>query len=326
MARRVVPVPAGYLSALLLAVSRSAPRVSVIIPMYNAVGTIEATLRSVAEQTFGDWEVVAVDDASTDDTARLAASLDPRIRVVRVERNAGPAAARNLALRHARGELVALLDADDGWLPTYLERMVARYDAEDRGGDVGIVTCDAFVDGPGGRQAQTYRRRIGAPDHVDLAVLLQANVIFISVLMPHRHVMDVGGFDIRTFGSEDHDLFLKLLEQGLRVVVVDEPLAIYRIGDASVSASAIGMARTAQTTYRLALARGSLRGRERRIARRQLAVQRAIEALETRGTRSPRALAGALLAFSADASARPREWPRWARSLARGQFRPWRTR
>jgi glycosyltransferase involved in cell wall biosynthesis len=303
------------------------PRVSVIVPAYNSSETIEATLSSVVAQTYDDWEVVVGDDGSSDDTAARAAAVDPRVRVVRAERNGGPAAARNLALEHARGELVALLDADDRWLPEYLETMVGAYDREDRGtGTVGIVTCDAFVEGPTGREPQTYKERIGAPDRVDLDTLLQANVIFISALMPRARVMEVGGFDIRTFGSEDHDLFLKLVESGLRVVVVAEPLAVYRVAEASVSSSAVGMARTTQTTYRLALARGRLHGRRRRIAQRQLAIHRAIEQLETRGARSPRALAGAALAFGAEALARPRMWPVWARNVAAGRLRPWRSR
>ena len=300
---------------------------SVIVPAYNSASTIEDTLRSVVRQTYGDWEIVVADDASADDSAAVAAAVDPRVRVVRAERNGGPAAARNLALAHARGELVALLDADDRWLPEYLQTMVSAYDREDRGtGAVGVVCCDAYVEGPDGRLPQTYRQRIAAPDDVDLATLLQANVIFISALMPRRPVMEVGGFDVRTFGSEDHDLFLKLVELGLRVVVVPQPLAIYRVAAASVSASAAGMARTGRTTYRLALARGRLRGRERRIAQRQLAIQRAIEALETRGARSPRALAGAAVAFGAEALARPRMWPVWTRRVLSGEVRPWRSR
>jgi GT2 family glycosyltransferase len=301
-----------------------APRVSVIVPMYDSSATIEATLRSVVAQTLDDWEVVAVDDASHDDSAQRAAAVDARVRVVAADRNGGPAAARNLGLRHARGELVALLDADDRWAPEYLQEMVAAYDRASAEEPVGLVCCDARLEGPDGPLPGTYRERIGAPEHVDVETLLRGNVVFVSALAPRAAVLEVGGFDERTFGSEDHDLWLKLAERGLRIVVVPKALATYRVTAGSVSSSAARMARTAQATYRLALARGRLTPRQRRIARRQVRVHQAVELLETRGPRSPRALAAAAVAFGAEALSRPRDWPGWARAVARGRVTPWR--
>ena len=127
------------------------PRVSVIVPAYNAAEHIEATLASVVAQTYTDWEVVVGDDASTDDTAARAERVDPRVHVVRAEANAGPAPARNLAIAHAQGELLAFLDADDAWRPEYLAVMVGLYDSATAGGRrVGIVSCDAQIVGPDG--------------------------------------------------------------------------------------------------------------------------------------------------------------------------------
>lgn len=302
------------------------PRVSVVIPAHDASATIAATLASVAAQRFADWEAVVADDASADDTAAIVAAWgDDRVRLVRATANGGPARARNLALAHARGELVAFLDADDRWLPGYLEALVGAYDREQaRTGDVGIVCCDAWVEDEGGRRAETYRASIGAPEDVTLATLLRANVIFVSALAPRAAVLDAGGFDVRTFGSEDHDLWLKLVERGLRVVTVPQPLAVYRVHAASVSANPVRMAVTAQATYRLALARGRLRGRARRIARRQLDVHRAVAALERPGGRRPRVLLGAAIAFGAEALARPAQWRGWIAAVAAGRVRPWR--
>ena len=87
------------------------PRVSVIIPAYNSAATIGDTIASVAAQTFGDWEIVVGDDASTDETAAVARAADPRVTVVSGTQNGGPAAGRNLAVAAAQGELLALLDA-----------------------------------------------------------------------------------------------------------------------------------------------------------------------------------------------------------------------
>src|SRR5215208_6041734 len=97
------------------------PRVSVIMPAFNAHEHIVATLRSVQSQTYGDWEVVIGDDCSTDETVAIAQQFDDRFKVVLGAENAGPATARNRALKEANGELLAFLDADDLWLPDFLE-------------------------------------------------------------------------------------------------------------------------------------------------------------------------------------------------------------
>lgn len=103
-------------------------RVSVIIPLFNKSPYVERALASVAAQSFTDFEVVVVNDGSTDDGANIVASLsDPRIRIFHQE-NAGPGAARNRGLREARGDLVAFLDADDEWLPDYLAESVRLLD------------------------------------------------------------------------------------------------------------------------------------------------------------------------------------------------------
>ena len=102
------------------------PHVTVIIPAYNAGRTISIAIESVFAQTFRDHEVVVVDDGSTDDTGERVAEYGSAVRYVR-QPNGGPGSARNEALRHARGRLVAFLDADDVWLPRKLERQVAYF-------------------------------------------------------------------------------------------------------------------------------------------------------------------------------------------------------
>src|SRR5271157_5460413 len=103
-------------------------RVSVVIPLYNKAGYITRTLQSVAGQTFEDFETIIVDDGSTDGSGDLAAEFqDGRFRVVR-QANAGPGAARNRGIEEARGELIALLDADDVWMPEYLASSLAMFD------------------------------------------------------------------------------------------------------------------------------------------------------------------------------------------------------
>lgn len=253
------------------------PRVSVIMPAFNAEAHIGDALRSVEAQTYDDWEVIVCDDGSTDATFEIASAFGGRVRIVQHLRNSGLAAARNLAIRHANGELLALLDADDYWLPSYLEHQVASFDTESRFGNVGIVACNAYVLGPNGIFPRTYGELIGMTSSVTMADLLEANRIFVSAMLPRAVVNDVGAFDEQLRRVEDYDLWLRIVELGYRVAVTDEPLAVYRVTQGSLSRDSRAMAQARQIVYRRALARGNLMPRERRIAERELRFQRAVE-------------------------------------------------
>src|SRR5712692_4951140 len=105
------------------------PRVSIIVPVYNGGRYILSALATVRAQTFSDWELIVVDDGSTDEMAAIVAQSprDERRHVIR-QINSGRSSARNRGLAGARGELVAFLDVDDAWQPTYLARMCAALD------------------------------------------------------------------------------------------------------------------------------------------------------------------------------------------------------
>lgn len=255
------------------------PRITVVIPAFNAEAFLPETLDSVEAQTYRDWEVVVADDASTDRTAEVVDSRGGRFRAVHSEVNEGPAGARNRALREASGELVAFLDADDLWLPTLLERMVTAYDGRpDHGARVGIVSCDALVLGPSGYESRTYKELMGVHDEVTLGAMLVKNPIQPSgALTSMAVVSEVGGFCEELFGTEDYDLWLRIVEAGYEVVVVPEPLYVYKIAQTSVSSNLTRMARSMQATFVRALDRDALSSRERRIAERQLRLQRALE-------------------------------------------------
>lgn len=120
----------------------AAPRVSVVVPAYNAADYLERALGTVLAQTMPDLEILVVDDASADATfkvARQVAARAPRVRVLRNKRNGGAAASRNRALAKARGEWVALLDADDTWSAERLERMLAS------AGSADVISDDVYV-------------------------------------------------------------------------------------------------------------------------------------------------------------------------------------
>jgi GT2 family glycosyltransferase len=123
----------------------NAPLVSVIMPVYNGMATLERAVRSVQAQTFADWELLVVDDCSTDGSREAVASwaaVDPRIRPLCSAENRGPGAARNLGLRSARGEFIAYLDGDDEYDPQYLEHVARLRDK----GDVLVFGYDFVQD------------------------------------------------------------------------------------------------------------------------------------------------------------------------------------
>lgn len=287
------------------------PRVSVIVPAHDAAGFIEATLRSVQEQTFGDWEVVVADDASADATAeRVRALGDARIRVVRSETNLGPAGARNLAAASAQGELVALLDADDAWLPGYLERQVARWEP-----GVGVVACDAhLVSAAGERLPGTYLERLPEPaGEITVERLLRGNPIYVSALFPRAAAEAAGWFAEDLFGTEDHDLWLRIAEAGHRIVLNPEPLALYTFAEGSVSSDLGRMGRNMQGLYQRALQRGNLSPRERRIAAAQIRYYRAMEIVADR-----RAVVRNAPLLARVVAENPRRWGDWLRALRAG--------
>lgn len=288
------------------------PRVSVITAAHNAARYLDETLRSVASQTFGDWEVVVVDDASTDGTGAVAERHD-RVRLVRSERPLGPGAARSLAMEEATGELLATLDADDMWSPHYLESQLALYDRASRERRVGLVCCDARLLGPDGIEADTFADRTGRPPAVfGTKHLLRANVVFTSVLIPRAVLEDVGGYDAELRTSEDYDLWLRVAEAGYEVVWNAEPLAVYRLRPDSLAASASELARSTADVYSRSLTRGRLSRSDRRLARRQRRLYRFLAwRAETRRGRAGRLAALPLTALIA--LEHPERWRSWLR-------------
>lgn len=116
--------------------------VSIITPCYNGAKYISETIESVIAQTYKDWEMIIVDDGSVDNSAEIVsryASTEPKIRYFRQE-NAGSAAARNAGIRMAEGQYIALLDADDVWMPSFLEKQIAFMKANDT-----VCVCGSYI-------------------------------------------------------------------------------------------------------------------------------------------------------------------------------------
>jgi glycosyltransferase involved in cell wall biosynthesis len=295
-------------------------RVSVIMPAHNSADYIGEALASVAAQTYDDWEIVVADDASSDASAEIAEQAGAR--VVRSATNVGPAAARNLALGAASGELVALLDADDFWEPAFLEAHVALFDsAVAAGGRPGIVSGNARTLTPSGYESTTYRDEHPLDGPPTLKRLLERNPIFVSSLAPRAAIDEAGGFDPEIWGSEDFDLWLRIVELGYSVELLPDPLVVYRRHDSALTASQARASRSHVLAYSKALQRGRLDPEAEREARKQLRYSRAVEAVALAvepGPERPRARKRLLREVPnvvRVAATRRDLWPMWARGV-----------
>jgi glycosyltransferase involved in cell wall biosynthesis len=191
------------------------PLVSVLIPAYNAASTLAETLASVCRQTYRNLDIIVVDDGSTDDTVELATRLsldDPRIRLLRQD-SAGVAAARNLALRHAAGPLVAPVDADDLWHPTKIERQIRRLREAT---DAAVVYCWSVEIDPASRVVELRLDQDGCEGDVYAALVLTNFLGNASVPLLRRDLAEaVGGWDPslraqEAQGCEDWQFYLRL--------------------------------------------------------------------------------------------------------------------
>ncbi|MEY3360998.1 MAG: hypothetical protein RL531_717 [Actinomycetota bacterium] len=212
------------------------PLVSVVIPAYNAAGYLAPTIESVLAQTYRPIEVLVVDDGSSDDTVGIARAFGDPIRVIEQE-NRGPAGARNTGFAAARGDIIALLDADDLWMPA---RLTACVDLLQSDPTLGFVTTDAYLieeDTPTERRYYGDYQRYPFPARgAQLDEIAKRNFVFVSVVFDRRLFDLVGArLDERLWGTEDYDLWTRFLLAGAEAGLVPEPLAWYRVRADSVS-------------------------------------------------------------------------------------------
>lgn len=221
-------------------VSREPPLISIIIPAYNVATYIGEALSSVFAQDFTSYEIIIINDGSTD-TPELERVLEPyRDRVIYLKQpNRGISSARNAGLYVARGELISLLDADDAWLPGKLTEQLEFM----RNGDYDLVYADALLFGDMlWTEGTTFMDRSPSNGPVSLLTLLdmQATPVVSTVIMKKDLVVQAGYFDEsdRTI-PEDYDLWLRLAYAGARIAYQRKPLAKYRYRADSVSASRV---------------------------------------------------------------------------------------
>lgn len=215
-----------------------APLVSVVVPAYNSGAFISETIRSVLAQSLADLELIVVDDGSTDDTPTLVAQIgDPRLRLIRVPHSGLPPATRNRGLRESRGRFVALLDADDLWLPRKLEAQVRCLEISSSAGCV-HTAVHHLVNGTV-EEAPPLRHDARVIEGSEaIPRLLTRNFIYNSSTMVRREIFDQVGYLLEEPGFlmvDDFDLWLRMAEVGWGFSYVAEPLVLYRVRPDSVS-------------------------------------------------------------------------------------------
>lgn len=201
------------------------PAVSVVMAAYNGAALIGETLDSLWAQSFRDFEVIVVDDCSTDATLEvLRACRDPRLRVIAAERNAGPVCSRNRAFAEARGRYVAGLDQDDICRADRFERQVAYLDAHP---DIALVAASAAIL-EDGAITSSIKSPVTTPRLVEWLLWIENPLVW-STVMLRRDAVPAGGEFTRPdmLYAEDFDLYHRMARQG-GIGRIDDPLLLYR--------------------------------------------------------------------------------------------------
>lgn len=219
------------------------PLVSVVIPAYNSGSFITTAIQSVRRQTYPHWELLVVDDGSTDKTSQKVRAVgDPRVRLFR-QQHSGVAAARNKAMSNARGAYIAFLDADDIWLPDKLDTQVRYF--KTLGREVGLVHSNYYqVEGlscsspivvtddevTGDESNRSYTQSANPFFRLLLCNYLRTPTVMIRSSIVER----VGKFDVRLTTAEDWDLWLRIASQ-YQIARVPEKLTCIRSRTGSLS-------------------------------------------------------------------------------------------
>lgn len=220
-------------------------KVTVVTPAYNAERFIDQTIESVLDQTYPNWEMVIVDDSSTDRTVEIIKEYtekDARIKLIELEENSGSAVARNTAMDHATGKYLAFLDSDDLWLPEKLEKQVAFMEKKDIA--FSFTKYRQMLEDGTSTNATT-----DAPDTVGYDRLMKHCVIgCLTVMLDKEKIGSERMVNIRT--RQDYAFWLTLTRKGFLAYGLPEVLANYRLVENSISSNKFKAAKQNWYVYR----------------------------------------------------------------------------
>lgn len=221
--------------------------ISIIMPAYNAAHYIEEAIQSVLKQTYTDWELLIIDDCSTDQTREIAESYAhayPNIHYHRNKENCGAAETRNYGITLASGEWIAFLDSDDCWAQKKLELQIRT--AQEKQAQF-LFTGSAFID----EKSQPLNYYLPAPVSIGYRELLKQNVISCSSVMIQKKLIQKYPMKHASKLHEDFAVWLQILrEQHIYAYGIDQPLLIYRISTHSKSGNKLKAAVMTFRVYR----------------------------------------------------------------------------
>lgn len=224
-------------------------QVSIVMPALNSEKYIAESIRSVKRQTYTDWELIIVDNGSSDSTLTIASAesnADSRIRVYQMTDCYSAAAARRFAIDRAAGEWVAFLDSDDLWLP---EKLRLQLDAAEEHGADFVFSASSFINGDGDAIGDILH----APSKIAYPEILKQNIISCSSVLIRRELLD-GCFTETDNGiCEDYAAWIKILrDRKITAIGIDQPLLIYRVAASSLSSNKLRAALRTFKTYKKA--------------------------------------------------------------------------
>jgi teichuronic acid biosynthesis glycosyltransferase TuaG len=220
--------------------------VSIITPTYNAAKYIQETILSVRKQTYQDWEMIIVDDASTDNTVKIIeqeAFNDSRIKLIKLDVNSGPANARNTAIECSCGRFLAFLDSDDLWLPQKLEKQL-NFMLKNQ---IGFSYTDYRIMNEEGEHSNVVFR---VPKKLDYKELLKNTMIGTLTVVLDKTMVGEIRMPLHRDCSEDYGLWLYILSSGITAFGLNEELAVYRKCEKSLSSNKVNSAKKTWNTYR----------------------------------------------------------------------------
>jgi teichuronic acid biosynthesis glycosyltransferase TuaG len=220
------------------------PLVSIITPSYNSEKFISETIKSVQNQTYKNWEMIIVDDSSTDNTVSIIRDFlsDTRINLYQLSKNSGTGIARNEALSFANGRFIAFLDSDDLWKPRKLEKQINYLISEKKPFTFSFYDC---IDENG----DSLKKTVEAPKNLKYRQLFWSNLV--GNLTGIYDTNYFGKIEISSFRKrQDWILWLTILKELKEAKPVPESLAIYRVRDNSLSASKTSLMKHNYNVYR----------------------------------------------------------------------------
>ena len=225
--------------------SNHADHVSIIMAAYNAEKTIELAICSVVMQTYPDWELLVINDCSTDRTSEIVSSLaelDPRIRLIQNRQNRGVSISRKIGMENAGGDWIAILDSDDMWETDKLEKEICL--AHEQNAEL-VFTGSAFIDD----KTSFLDWLLHVPPTLTFRQLLKQNLVSNSSVLVKTELYRAF-YAVNDNMHEDFAIWLGITRTGRKAYGIDEPLLIYRLAKSSKSSNKLKAAKMNWNTYR----------------------------------------------------------------------------